>query len=318
MRSSSATEAQVRRLLTAAGQAPSVHNTQPWRFDVLHGELLSLSADLDRRLPVSDPRGRSMHVSCGAALLNLRLAARTAGARPALRLLPESEDDPYLLAVVHLAKREPAGRRTRELYDLIPLRHTCREPFDERRLPSEVMAALRTAASREGATLIFLGRHAAAQTLEQVAIAEEELAADLDYRAELAAWTMRRARYDGVPLASHGPRPLTDPPPIRDYGAHDHSMAFEARPQLAVLTTPGNRPLDWLVAGQALQRTLLTAARYGVSASFLNQPLDLRDMRRRTDPHHRRGHPQMIIRLGYGPQVTATPRRPVGDLRLPT
>ncbi|WP_240777800.1 hypothetical protein [Nonomuraea basaltis] len=76
----------------------------------------------------------------------------------------------------------------------------------------------------------------------------------------------------------------------------------------------GDRPLHWLRAGQALQRVLLVATKHGLSASFLNQPLDLRDMRRRRDPYHRRGHPQMIIRLGYGPHVARSPRRPATEL----
>lgn len=89
---------------------------------------------------------------------------------------------------------------------------------------------------------------------------------------------------------------------------------FEEHLLLAVLTTPGDRPLDWLRAGQALERVLLVATGHGLSASFLNQPLDLRDMRRRRDPHHRRGHPQMIIRLGYGPYVARPPLRPASEL----
>jgi nitroreductase len=78
MSPSLAAELGVRRLLIAAGQASSVHNTQPWRFAV-SGEEISLRTDPDRRLRVSDPRGRSQHVSCGAALFNLRLAARVTG-----------------------------------------------------------------------------------------------------------------------------------------------------------------------------------------------------------------------------------------------
>ena len=133
------------------------------------------------------------------------------------------------------------------------------------------------------------------------------------YRAELAAWTMP-AHHDGVPDFAHGPRSVRDPSPVRDFGQHSWEARFEKRPQLAVLTTAGDRPIDWMRAGQALQRVLLTATHRGVSASFLNQPLDLRDMRRRRDPRHHRGHPQMIIRFGYGPYVPGTPRRPATEL----
>ncbi|TYB60222.1 hypothetical protein FXF51_32010 [Nonomuraea sp. PA05] len=314
MSASLTTELGVRRLLVAAGQAPSVLNTQPWRFRVVRREYVEVLADPDRRLRVSDPRGRNQYVSCGAALLNLRLAVRTAGQRPMVWLLPSAEDEPELLAAVRLGETLPVPDEHRELYDLIPGRRTSRSPFTDRGLPRAVMAALRRAAAREGTNLVPLGRQATLDMLDYVTIAEDELAHDHDYRAEVAAWTMPGARFDGMPGYVHGPHALKDPSPIRDFGRREGEARFEERPQLAVLTTMGDRPIDWVRAGQALQRLLLVAARHGVSASFLNQPLDLRDMRRRRDPHHRRGHPQMIIRFGYGPHVARSPRRPAAEL----
>ncbi|WP_405089151.1 Acg family FMN-binding oxidoreductase [Microbispora sp. NBC_01389] len=312
-----ATERAFHRLLTVAGQAPSVLNTQPWRLEAIRGEFAELLADPDRRLRVSDPRGRSLHVSCGAALFNLRLAVRTAGHRPLVWLLPNTAEEPRLLAAVRVSTYRPASARTRELYDRIGLRRTNREPFGERRVPEQVLADLRHAASCEGACLVLLGRHAASDLLEYVAIADDELAKDGDYQAELRAWTMSGNRREGLPSYVQGPGCADDPAPVRDFGPHGERgpVHFEALPQLAVLTTAGDGPLDWLRAGQALQRLLLTATVHGISASFLNQPLDLRDMRRRSDPHHRRGHIQMIMRLGYGPAVPRAPRRPAAELR---
>ncbi|MEV4805363.1 hypothetical protein AB0K18_35660 [Nonomuraea sp. NPDC049421] len=309
-----ATELGVRRLLVAAGQAPSVLNTQPWRFRVARGERVELLADPDRRLRISDPRGRSQYLSCGAALFNLRLAVRTAGRRPMVWLLPSPEEELDLLAAVRIGGSSPVPGEYRALYDLIPVRRTNRRPFTGPALPRPVRADLRRAATREGAALVFVDRHATDDMLDYAAIAEEELARDHDYRAELAAWTMPGAHFDGLPAYVHGPHPLRDPAPVRDFGRHEGEARFEERPQLAVLTTMGDRPVDWLRAGQALQRVLLVAAGHGVAASFLNQPLDLRDMRGRRDPHHRRGHPQMIIRLGYGLPVARSPRRPAKEL----
>lgn len=274
------------------------------------GDLVELFADYDRQLRVSDPRGRSLHVSCGAALFNLRLTARATGQRPAVWLLPSPDEEPDLLAAVRLSHVGAPAHR--ELYDVIDARRTSREPFIERRVEPAVLGELRVAASREGASLVPLDERAAADTLDYAAIAEEALAHDSDYLAELAEWTGR----EGVPDYVQGPLAKGELDPIRDFGRRTRLQVFEPRPQLAVLTTPGDRPLDWLRAGQALQRVLLTATLHGLSASFLNQPLDLRDMRHRSDPRHRRGHPQMIIRFGYGPHVPRAPRRPVTELEL--
>ncbi|MEV7805637.1 hypothetical protein AB0O28_22085 [Microbispora sp. NPDC088329] len=315
-----ASELAFQRLLTAAGQAPSVLNTQPWRLKTVRGEFAELLADPDRWLRVSDPRRRSLHVSCGAALFNLRLAVRTSGHRPLIWLLPNTEEEPRLLAAVRVSPYGPAPSGTRELYECIGLRRTNREPFSERRIPGDVLADLRQAAAREGAGLVMLGRHASADLLEYVAIADEALAGNGDYRAELRAWTTSGNGREGMPSYVRGPGCADDPAPVRDFGTHRGRgpVHFESRPQLAVLTTAGDGPVDWLRAGQALQRVLLTATLHGISASFLNQPLDLRDMRRHSDPRHRRGHLQMIIRLGYGPAVPRAPRRPAAELEAET
>jgi nitroreductase len=295
----------VRRLLTAAGQAPSVLNTQPWRFRV-RDEVVELLADWDRWLPVSDPRGRSLHVSCGAALYNLRIAARASGRRPVVRLLPDAPEASEVLARVDLSACEPATAEARRLYGMIPRRRTNRAPFDARLVPPGVLADLRTAAAVERARLLLPNRRGADDLLDYAAIAEEQLAADRAYLDELASWSL--------PGYVEGPRAIGEIDPVRDFGHRIGEARFEPRPQLAVLTTAGDEPLDWLRAGQALERVLLVATAHGVSASFLNQPLDLRDMRRHADPRHRRGHPQMIIRLGYGPSVPRAPRRPVSEI----
>src|SRR6478609_2078153 len=78
-------------LLTSATRAPSLHNTQPWAFTVQPRRIL-VHADPARQLPESDPTGRSLLISCGAALFNLRVAAAHLGMHPRVRVLPDSSD----------------------------------------------------------------------------------------------------------------------------------------------------------------------------------------------------------------------------------
>jgi hypothetical protein len=90
---------------------------------------------------------------------------------------------------------------------------------------------------------------------------------------------------------------------------------FEPHPTIAVLSTERDDRIAWLRAGQALQRVLLLATLHGVSASFLNQPLEREDLRPLVrDPSRGLWYPQMIMRLGHGPTVDSTPRRPVDEL----
>jgi hypothetical protein len=105
---------------------------------------------------------------------------------------------------------------------------------------------------------------------------------------------------------------------VRDFTPGRHLPAgyawFEDSPQLAVLSTMGNAPVDWLRAGQALQRVLLTATCHGIAASPLTQPLETAESWLVRDPHTGAESPQMILRLGYGLPVSATPRRPVSEV----
>ncbi len=149
--------------------------------------------------------------------------------------------------------------------------------------------------------------------------AERELAGDFDHRVELARW-IGTGGDDGVPAAALGSQPDRGPAPIRDLGRASPATAlptasYEVRPQLAVLATARDDPADWLRAGQALQRVLLTATASGLAASFLYQPIELHDMRQPgTGWWPWPECPQIILRLGYGPFGAGSPRRRVDDI----
>jgi len=119
-------------LIATAARAPSVHNTQPWRFRVSSG-IIELYADQRRKLR-TDPAGREMLISCGAALFGLRLAVRSLGYQPVVRLLP----DPRrlrLLAAVSAGREQPMTGEERQMLDAIPHRHTHRGAFSSESLP---------------------------------------------------------------------------------------------------------------------------------------------------------------------------------------
>ncbi|GAA1869087.1 Acg family FMN-binding oxidoreductase [Actinomadura bangladeshensis] len=313
-----ATHVGVRRLVTAAIAAPSVHNTQPWFFRLDEdAAVMELHADTGRALPVIDPRGRALHISCGAALFNLRLAIRVTGHRPLVEPLPDAGRQPALLAAVRAADATMPSPGQAELYAAIPHRRTNRGPFGKRRVPQIVRDELTAAAREEGVVLSLPGPQTTAYLLSLIAAADAKLTADPGYLAELARWTPDRTRGDGVPWYAFGPRPSGRGLPLRDFGAAGASAGraaddFSARPQLGVLLTRGDGPQDWLRAGQALQRVLLTAARRGVATSMLTQLLDTRGARTAGDRPH--GHIQSVIRFGYGPTVPGTPRRPFPEV----
>ena len=98
-----------RRLVSLAIRAPSVHNTQPWAWRI-GPDGIDLFADESRRLAASDPMGRNLVISCGAALHHLRAAARASGLRPEVVRLPDPAD-PGLLAQVTFTPTQPPRRQ---------------------------------------------------------------------------------------------------------------------------------------------------------------------------------------------------------------
>ena len=132
----------VRYVVSRAVWAPSVHNTQPWRFTADGGPQISLYADAARRLAVADPDGREMMISCGAALFTIRLALRSLGYIPETRVLPDPAQ-PDLVAQVSWHERAAADEFERRLSGHVLTRRTHRGAFDPEPLPPDTLAALR-------------------------------------------------------------------------------------------------------------------------------------------------------------------------------
>ncbi|MFB8781527.1 nitroreductase [Streptomyces albogriseolus] len=319
-------EKTVTTLVAEATLAPSMHNAQPWRFRFLTGErLLLLYADLERAMPRSDPGDRALHIGCGAALLNMRVAAAHAGLAPEVRLLPEPQD-PLLLAAVRLTEQTGRARddELARLHAAIRQRHTSRHPFAEKDLPEDVRTMLRDAAARESATLLFPGAWHAETVLDLIRDAESRDVMDADAREDLIRWTRLGAEadtaVDGVPEYAFGPRKRDGRAPVRDFAgrrpvADRGTTTFEYTPHLALLSTSGDGPADWLRAGQALERVLLEATLADLATSLTSHALETPELRLLVrDPGSGTGQVQMVLRIGYGPRGPATPRRPVSDV----
>ena len=314
---------QVEWLLATASRAPSIHNTQPWRFRV--GEdAIELHSDPDSRLRV-DRGGREMLISCGAALFGLRLAVRGLGYLPQVDLFPD-EARPDLIARVMLGQAVAATEREQRMLAAVPHRHTHRGAFDQGELPAGLLPGLQHDALTEGATLAVVGGPTAYPKLAAlVADAARVQAVNPIVREEVLRWSRLAGSRARVPrpalafpqAAEPGPGRLT--PRDFDLGRHVGRLsapgpAGPPPPATAVLLTAGDSRADWLHAGQALYRLLIHAATAWVFASLHSQALEVPLLRELIQTRLALpGHPQMLLQFGRARTSLATARRSVPD-----
>jgi hypothetical protein len=266
-------------------------------------------------------------ISCGAALFTARLALRSLGYIPQASVLPDP-GQPLLVARVSWDERAECTELEQALFGQVRQRRTHRGGFDLVPLLPGLLTTLRESAARHGAMLRIVaddGRRAALAA----AVAEAERAERLDSERvrELARWAPApgSAAADGVPPASYPARPEhTDPDfPGRDF-AHGRGWGMaplstapwpRSAGVAALLTTAQDRPVDWVNAGQALQRILLTASTSGAAAALHTQPLELGWVRERIRAALSDGaYPQLVLRFGMVVQAAASVRRPPEDV----
>jgi antitoxin (DNA-binding transcriptional repressor) of toxin-antitoxin stability system len=314
-------------LIEVAARAPSVHNTQPWRFTVTE-RVVELYADAERQL-LEDRAGREMIVSCGAALFGLRLAIRSLGYQPEVDLLPEPAQ-PRLLARVRAGKAVPITHDERAMLQAVPHRHTHRGAFEPGPLPGDLLTRLRDDAAAEGATLAVVESGPAYRRLTKILAAwrrKRDLYpashAEVLSQTETQRWTREPGSQDrdGVPAyafpATAGRE--TGRLPQRDFdlgrGWGFRPAGGPPAPVTAVLVTSGDDERDWLNAGQALQRLLLRAASQWVFASLQTQPLQTASVRAQIRSGlGLPGAPQLLLELGVARVSHATGRRPADEL----
>jgi nitroreductase len=307
-------------VLGAAIQAPSRHNSQPWRFGYSRSEF-SLFADTTRTLAAADPDHRELLLACGAALLNLRLAIRAQDVHADVRLCPDPRNRD-LLAVVRPEGHSPIAPADRRVAHAIPSRRTNRRPFSDGVITEPVRHALRQAAEREQSWLAILSTSQLPTMRELVRQAHHVQLADPHFQAEWSRWTGPDSESpDGVPATQAGPSPKPrDPWVLRDFSGGQGwwrvpGKDFEERPLIAVVGSFHDLPIARLQAGQAMQRVLLTATTHGLSASFLSQVVEVPAVRRQVRELIGGGlWPQTVLRIASGSPVAPTPRRALHEV----
>jgi hypothetical protein len=313
----------LRRVVELACRAPSAHNTQPWRWRIIGDTTVELYADRTRQLPVADPTGRNLIISCGAALHHAREAAGALGLAPSVELSPAPSDLDLLARVEFSPARAPADAAARLL--ILHERCTDRRRFTAWPVPDSRLAALAKAASEWQARAIPMTDVTARFRTELLIERAMTLqAADPRFSGEQAAWADPGA-VDDLPSStavahSEGRSPA---PPTRflpGTGVPPRERVVEASDGLMVISTPHDTPASWLQAGQLLSDAWLHATSAGLSIVPLSQVIEVAETRDAL--HHdvlgEAAHPQLLLRVGWQEiartTLPRTPRRPLADV----
>ena len=298
-------------------RAPSVLNTQPWRWRIT-ADALELRVDPARRLDATDPQGRLLMLSCGAALHHARVALAAAGQTAVVDRLPDEADPDPLARITLGTPGEPDPQAVR-LAAAIERRRTDRRAFGERVVPEQLLTELRKTVEAEGAFLHVVRRDQMPMLATSTARAAADELDDPAYRRELAEWTHRPdSSGDGVPAAT-AVQPAPRRVPVRNHTPDETAGlragdGFDLGAAYVVLFGATDEPAAWLSAGEALSALLLTATAGGLSTAPMSDTVEV-DWPRRLlrDLLAGVGEPYLVVRLGYGASAERLPPAPRRD-----
>ena len=304
--------ARLAQVLEHALRAPSVHNTQPWRWR-LGDDVVDLFADVGRRLPVTDPDGRDLTISCGVALHHLVVALGHAGHDAHVKRMPDPQDNTHLATItISDAPPDPATAR---LFGAIARRHTELRRMRCQPVPVALQAALVDAARRFDVRMVRANGVREAFNNAFAAAAERELWTNGHTTALHISGPRTGSRHRNRDSRVVGPRPgLTGMSDSRGFGYSELELPGpplgyrlpDDGAEFFLLATNEDRTQDRLRAGQALSSVLLTATQAGLATTPLSRGLEM-------GTHHlavgETATPQIFVRVWW-PTVRASGQSP--------
>jgi nitroreductase len=285
-------------LLRLAVLAPSIHNTQPWKFSVDRGRI-GIFADPTRWLAAADPDQRDLRMSLGCVLENLLIVARHYGYVPEVTYNPRATS-PDFVAMVDLTRQDALPARRNGALDAIKLRRTMYHASESRPVTPGLLASLAKACDESGITL-----HVTADPQVKAAVAglfreaNARQLADPRYRAEAVEW-LRKGEY-GLSRVSRSLGRVGLPQLEREIAREADAIA--AAPYFAVMLAPGDDPMQCLRAGQAFERLWLAATAQKVGLRPASALCEVPAMKAKLARLVEAGELKVVqaFRLGYGP-----------------
>lgn len=310
-------------LIRFATLAANSHNTQAWRFRA-SDKRIDILPDLARSTPAVDPDNHHLFVSLGCAVENLSVAAASRG-------VPGEASFDALANEISFAYSNGAATDT-ALSDAIPKRQSTRGLYDGSQLPLAELNMLADAAKTSGVDLVLITDGPKIHRIADLVIAGNTAQmADPGFVSELKHWLRCNPRSamesgDGLFGANTG-----NPSGPAWLGSRMFNFAFKAKTEnekyarqiassagIAVFASAKADPEHWVLAGRACQRFSLQATAMGLKHAYLNQPVEVANLR--DDLANVIGlpgrRPDIVMRFGRDAAMPFSPRRPVGEVMV--
>ncbi len=304
--------------------APNGHNTQPWKFSIQEN-VIRIFADAGRHLAVVDPDDREQSISLGCALENLVISAAAGGFASEIEAFPVGEAE-CLKVILHAS--DPAFA---DLAKAIPKRQSTRSLYDGKPIPTADLVTLQQLSYETGVSVrLYTAAETMEPLIESVTEGDRQQYQDKAFVAELITWLRfneaeARKTMDGLYAKCTGnpsvPRWIgkafvsaTSP----DSMARQDEKKLRSSSGLVLFTTDQDDQCAWIAAGQLFERFALTAQSLGIKTSFMNQPIEIPELRRQLQSTLNLGseYPQLLARFGYAPDMPRSYRRPVAEVLI--
>ncbi|KLO39693.1 NAD(P)H nitroreductase [Mycobacterium nebraskense] len=314
----------IRDAVMLASRAPSLHNSQPWRW-VVEGATLQLWADPGRLMPATDHAGRELTLSCGAVLDHLRVAMAAAGWGCTTERRP-APCHPKHLATLRFHAMDPVSQEDWRRAAAIRRRRTDRLPFGAPAGWPALHSALCRAVLPHDVLLDVVLDDDRPRLAEESALVESLRRYDTSYMSELRWWTSPfesdETQAPETALVSSSEAARVDIarqfPPAG--GGHRRTTIDHDRSTIVVLSTRrDDAPLEVLRCGEALSAVLLECTMAGAATCTLTHMTEIAQSRSIIRGIvGTSGAPQLLIRVGTSPtsgqHVEFTSRRLVTEV----
>jgi Nitroreductase family len=311
----------IKDALSLACRAPSLHNSQPWRW-VSGDGALQLFLD-PTRVMIYDHSRREALIGCGAVLHHLKVAMAVAGWRTHVDRFPDPSD-PNHLASLEFTPMGHVSEGDRRRADAILIRRSDRLPFYAPTDWEAFEPLLRNVIDTAAVRLDAVPDDLRPQLVEASQISASLRLYDSAYHTEVGWWTGSFRSSDGIPYSSlvsaaEGDRvdvgrlfPLTRHGERRPEIPEDHA-------KILLLSTDSDDAADALACGEAVSAVLLECTRAGFATCTLTHITEVRTTREMVTTLMGFDRvPQVLIRVGVAPAIEsvppASPRRPVDDV----